>query len=170
MIQIKPLNLSVTRGRRFRASAFDPFLEEIIDTIERRFKIATMGWSKPVSITRRKPHTESDKRIGWAGAIRNTKNNAIFSYISFGTGPRAIRSSTGTTMWFQPGYKAATSPGSYISSKKSRWGPFIGTHVVHKHRIEPREFDKTIAESIELTLPSKAQKFITSELVVGLFD
>jgi len=155
-ITFEPFGLDTVSKRKYTLKMWDEVIEKEVNLAETKFRVLVRGWEKPPKVDRRKPYTEGDDRVGHVGALRRTKNNIIFSAISWGSGPRPIVSSS--QMWFRPGYIPGTRRGSFGSSKYKRSGEWIKAFwhhnsqvsIIRNHKISPRRFDESIAKNRNL--------------------
>ena len=112
--------------------------------VKRLFWRTAAWWEHEVHFQHRQRTTRSSISV----SIFPTGGNAwLYTIINNGS-DRHITSHTGRMMRFQTGYNASTKRGVINSKKYSRSGNWRGAWSVHQI-IEPRKFDKTIADWYE---------------------
>jgi hypothetical protein len=123
--------------------------------LSKEFRKTVQGWSSP---PRFNPHIHNFS--GHLSAEVSTDAER-YIFVNNGTSAHVISPKNARGLLrFQPGYRAATRPGSISSSRPSRFGDHISSRKVFHPGVEPRNFDQIIAESYEDTFVSDIQDAI----------
>ena len=110
--------------------------------MQKMFNGTTNGWSRPPKFYQGGHNWTSEV------SVKVYTVSEIYGYVNSGTPAHRISARRYGTLRFQPGYRAATRPGSMMSSKPSRFGNYITPLSVNHPGIEAREFDVQVAEAI----------------------
>lgn len=126
-----------------------------LDTHRAHFNSATGNWEHPVTFKINKA------RYASGGIVEGSvfAEHEILSHVNYGTRRRAIVSRK-KVMKFQLGYKARTRKGSVRSGGKVRYGEWVRTRRVGRHKIEGRHFDVTIIGYRKNAFPRRVQLYL----------
>lgn len=129
----------------------DNYLKKIIDQqkksgeeLKLMFQQTVEGWDKRPDF---KVEVKTSLTSASLSVYPTGPNAETYNLVSKGASAHSIRprSSRGL-LRFQPGYRAATSPGRISSRAKQRFGPYESAEEVRHPGFEARNFAKTISE------------------------
>lgn len=89
--------------------------------------------------------------------VKVSTTSDIYAYVNNGTPAHTIKPTRTPFLRFQPGYIAATRPRMLSSGKPRRFGTAISTMMVRHPGIQAREFDREVADRIELDFAADMQ-------------
>ena len=146
-IDIKPHNTHVRIGLKRWDQGLRSFLKDESREIFKYFEVVARGFVRhKVDIRQKRGVRKTGGNLEViVGALEPTGGNAVFSYVNWGTGPRIIYPRNYPYLFFRPGYRRATRPGSLVTSPPwEKVGSRIYLRSVNHPGIEPRRFDKLI--------------------------
>ena len=93
------------------------------------------------------------------GVLDGGADNAVFSYVNWGTMPRMIYPVNYNMLIFRPNYKRATHPGSLsVTPPWVKDGDYVRFFSVSHPGIEPRRFDELIQYLAQADMNNQARK------------
>lgn len=124
--------------------------------LQRLFRKTVEGWEHKARFYKRKHVTTY--QIGIIAHSAKDKEGEIYALVNNGARPHIIRPRRRGFLRFQTGYRAASRPRFIGGGRKTRFGAFISTPVVHHPGFEAREFDQAIAEFYAPTFAKDMQE------------
>jgi hypothetical protein len=96
------------------------------------------------------------------GVLDNTPDNAVYSYVNWGTSPRVI-TAVNDVMIFRANYMPATARGTLRSGKWTKTGPWLYKYEVNHPGIKARRFDEFIQEAMRGSMTHGAKQMLSSQ-------
>lgn len=160
------INVSVTVTLPRTKFATKKWLEEMASEQRRSatgklkhlFDQTVFGWSKKPTFGWTQTRTSDEMSIMMypKGAYAD-----IWNLVSSGSPPHDIFPRNGGLLRFRPGYRPATKPGSLMSSRAYRSGPYVTAGAIRPHPgFEARNFPQLIAEEYRATFTDDMQNAI----------
>lgn len=132
--------------RKFVDAIMDKMRTKTIPDLKKIFGDTVEGWEHAPAFNSKQWHNTDE--IGSA-VFADGANADIYALVSKGAPPHTITPKNGGFLRFQPGYKAATSPGSLKSTSPQRFGGFVRAKGVSHPGHEARNFPQTIKREYE---------------------
>lgn len=162
-IDLKPVNTHRKIGLKRWDQGFREFLKGEARETFKYFGLVARGFvNHKVDITQKRGvRRTGDNLEVVVGALEPTGGNKIFSYVNWGTGPRIIYPRNYPFLFFRPGYKRATRPGSLqVSPPWEKVGSRIYLRAVNSPGIQARRFDKLIQYAMQGDVNQKGRKAV----------
>lgn len=153
-VRFKPI---IPKGIKVKAliGELESAMKRVQRDIADDFSATTRTWNHKPKFDREFESTKQHIRV----AV--TTDSDIYRYVSEGTKPHIIRPRRGTTLRFQSGYSAKTSPGAIGSSSGGASGEFIFTRRGVRHPgTKARKFPEAIAKKQERPIRLRIAKAI----------
>lgn len=133
----------VFRNKKWLDKIRTAMKQNSVPELKKLFEQTVYGWS-----AEKKPRFAYDMIVtqDYVGlSMYPTGNGAdIWDLVSRGASPHRIPARTGGLLKFQPGYRAATTPGSLMSRRTYRSGPVVSARSVNHPGFEARKFPEQI--------------------------
>lgn len=131
---------------------------------EEYFKQSFQGFHahSPTVSRRQVRRTQRDTSME-VGVLDATEDNAIYSYVNWGTAPRIITAKNpqgGLVLRFRARYTPATHRGTLSGGQWTKTGPWRVEFQVHHPGIKARRFDEVIQMLTQLYMDEEAGKML----------
>lgn len=131
------------------------------------FKQSFQGFNAHNPTVTRRPaqRTQKDTNV-IVGVLNETPDNAVYSWVNFGTKPRVIRAKNpqgGLVLRFRARYSPATRKGSLSGGQWRKTGPWRVEYAVHHPGIKARRFDELIQMLTQLYMDEEAKRMLRSQ-------
>lgn len=132
--------------RAFVEAIKDKMRTKTIPDLKRIFGDTVEGWEHAPAFNSKQ--WDNSNEIG-SSVFADGSNADIYALVSLGSPPHTITPKNGGFLRFQPGYRAATSPGSLRSTAPQRFGGFVRSKGVSHPGHEARNFPQSIKREYE---------------------
>ena len=158
---LKPVNTHKRVGLKRWDQGFREYLKGEAREVFKYFEVVGRGFvNHKIDITQKRGvrKNKGDLEVV-VGVLEGTASNRIFSYVNWGTGPRIIYPRNYPSLFFRPGYRRATRPGSLQTTPPwKKVGSVIYLQSVNHPGIQERRFDKLIQFLVQADAEQKGRK------------